>query len=132
MDQIRIKLDQTLGVFESGLNVAGYVPLVSTISGALRVNYGKLEIIGAVAAAGIIAVKALFAGTEQYNEFNHAVEILFTYASHGAANVVRGIIEIFPFVSLATCLPYDLLGHRYSYPFENAASHTPDQSLLLS
>jgi hypothetical protein len=121
MDQIQINLNKVLNSFEEGLNIAGYFPIVSTFSGSLRSTYGELEIIGAVAVAALIAVRALFLinASDRNHELRKAVEVLITYSLHGLANIIRGTIEKFPFVSLVTCLPYDLSGHRFAYPIEN-------------
>ncbi len=121
MNQIQNRLDRALYNVEQGLNTAGYIPLVSTVSGALRANLGKLEIIGSVAAGSLLAIKALFNPTAEgrNRELDKAVEIVITYSLHGLANIFRAILEIFPFVSLATCLPYDhLFKQRFSYPTE--------------
>jgi hypothetical protein len=131
MDKIQINLNKTLNDFEAGLNIAGYFPIVSTFSGSLRISYGKLEIIGAIAVAALIAVRALFLtnDSDRNREFRKAVEVLIDYSLHGFANIMRGTIEVAPFVSLVTCLPYDLWGHRFAYPIQNHQS--PENQLLF-
>lgn len=131
MDQIQINLNKTLNTFEEGLNIAGYFPIVSTFSGSLRIGYGKLEVIGSVAAAALIAIRALFLAnaSDRNREFRKAVEVLIDYSLHGFANITRGIIEDFPFVSLVTCLPYDLSGNRFAYPVRLEQSRE-NQSLI--
>lgn len=123
MSQIQCQLDKTLGVFEKGLNYAGYVPLVSTFSGELRINYGQIEIIGGIIAGALTAIAALFNPNEEERKqgLNKAVEIIINYSLHGMANIFRGVIEMIPFLSWFTCLPYDLAGHRYTYQYENAS-----------
>jgi len=118
MDQIQNDLNKTLNSFEHGLNIAGFFPIVSTISGSLRISYGKLEVIGAIAAAALIAVRALFLvnASDRDLEYKKAIEIFINYSLHGCANIIRGMMEVFPFVSLVTCLPYDLMGNRFAYP----------------
>lgn len=121
-------LNNVQAIVETGLNYAGYVPLVSTLSGAMRINYGKIEVIGAVASAALIAIRA-FANdsqAERAEQLNLALSVITTYSLHGIANIFRGILEMVPLLSLATCLPYDLLKHRYAYPREEA------QPLVLS
>jgi hypothetical protein len=120
MDQIQINLNKTLNSFEGGLNIAGYVPVVSTFSGALRINYGKLEVIGAIAAAVLITFRALFLvnASDRDRELKRAIDVFTCYSLHGVANMIRGILEIVPFVSLATCLPYDLSDKRFAYPVD--------------
>ena len=120
MDQIQINLNKTLNSFEGGLNIAGYVPIVSTFSGALRANYGKLEVIGAIVAGALIAVRALFLvnASDQDRELKRAIDVFTCYALHGVANIIRGVLEVIPLVSLVTCLPYDLSGKRFAYPVD--------------
>lgn len=126
MDQMQINLNKTLNSFEGGLNIAGYIPIVSTFSGSLRINYGKLEVIGSIVAAALITVRALFLAnaSDRDRELKRAIDVFTHYSLHGIANIIRGILEVVPFVSLVTCLPYDLSGKRFAYPvnshsFEN-------------
>lgn len=122
MNDIEDVLDNTFGHFEQGLNIAGYIPLVSSLSGGLRFEYGKLEIIGALAAAAIMCINALFNSdaSEKAVLLNKAGEVVIKYSLHGVANMVRGLFEIVPFVSLVTCLPYDLMGSRFAYIRESS------------
>ncbi len=119
MHPMHAALDKALSTFETVLNYVGYVPFVSTFSGAIRIAYGKAEIIGAIAAGALLAVKALFASdsTQRREEFNYALGIAGTYAVHGFANICRGFVESIPFVNFAG-LAYDLSGTRIRYPFE--------------
>ncbi len=118
------ELNYVLSVVETGLNYAGYIPFVSKLSGSLRISYGQLEVIGAIATAAILAARA-FTNTDlraRAQGLNRAREVFTTYAMHGVANVVRGYIETFSFMGLATCLPYDLLQNRFAYPKEDMAA----------
>ncbi len=58
-------LDQDLYHFESVLNIAGYIIGLSSATGALRMVYGKLEIIGAVALAMIKLIEYSWSETEE-------------------------------------------------------------------
>ncbi|MBS0604210.1 MAG: hypothetical protein JSS60_04120 [Verrucomicrobia bacterium] len=106
--------------------------MVSTFSGGLRINYGKVEVIGGVIAAALTAIVALAQSNADDRErgLNKAVEILATYSLHGIANIFRGAIEMIPLLSLATCLPYDLLGNRLAYPKEGRELHGYSQVTL--
>lgn len=119
MLEIQKNVDHTLSSFEKGLNIAGYVPIISSFSGPLRIGYGKVEVIGAVAFAAILALRAFsLTGLEQEELLNKAVEML-SYTLHGIANIFRGAIETIPLISLFTCLPYDLMfQQRFTYPTE--------------
>lgn len=114
MDQV--KLDITLTTFETGLNYAGYVPIVSSFSAVVRAEYGKIEIICGIAAAVFFAVRALLAEGAQKEFLWKRSEDSLEYVAHGFANIIRAVFECVPFVSLVTCLPYDLCKNRFSYP----------------
>jgi hypothetical protein len=119
MTGMRPCVDRTLASVEHGLNIAGYIPLfgVSTVSGMIRIAYGKLEIIGGVATSAIMGLAALFKSGERERErgLREAFETFGNYSCHGLANIARGVIEAIPFLSLITCLPYDLMGYRFTY-----------------
>ena len=121
MGSLELKLNNAMAPFEQGLNIAGYIPLVSTVSGVLRHSYGKMEIIAGVAAGALFAIVALFNPNAQARQkgLQKAVEVMMTYSLHGIANICRAWIEVVPFLSLVTCLPYDLMGKRFAYPQEN-------------
>jgi hypothetical protein len=116
-----LKLNDALASFEKGLNLAGYVPVLSTVSGTLRSTYGKTLIITGVAGGALLAIVALFNSNakSRKNGLEKAVKFLMTCSLHGIANIGRSRIEMVPFLSLATCLPYDLMGTRFAYPKEN-------------
>jgi hypothetical protein len=123
------ELNHIQSVVETGLNYAGYIPLVSSLSGSLRIQYGKIEVIGAIATGALLAGQAFFEqnGEERSKKLNRAVEVLTTYATHGVANIFRGILEMIPFLSLVVCLPYDLMKNRFIYPQEERAKLRPLQ-----
>lgn len=97
-------LNTALTNLELALNVVGYIPFLSTYSGSLRICIGKIELISALAAAAILTIAGANARTENDQR---PIECL-VYAAHGAGNIARGLIEVFPFLSLLLCLPCDL------------------------
>jgi hypothetical protein len=121
MNEIQGSLDSSLEKFEHALNIAGYVPLVSSVSGVIRAVLGKIEVIGGIATGAILAIAALFNphASQRHAQLNKAAEVAVKYSLHGVANLLRGTIEVFPLLSLVTCLPYDLMGNRFSYFREN-------------
>ena len=110
-------LDSRFEWFEQKLNIAGYFPIVSTISGGIRICFGKLELIGAIVTSAFMAIKALFNPdvAERRQELDKAGHVFVKYAMHGGANILRGSLEMILFLSLVTCLPYDLRGNRFAY-----------------
>lgn len=109
--------DDAMTQFENAMNVAGYVPILSTISGGLRMTYGNIEVVGAIVAAAFLAIQALFTSDSSAKSdlFNQSGKVLVKYSLHGFANCIRSVFESVPFLSLVTCLPYDLMGNRFSY-----------------
>jgi hypothetical protein len=99
-----VVLDASLKCFEKTLNVFGYIPIISTISGSIRAVYGKVELISGL---GIAAISSLSCS---YNRnVDHGLEL----AVHGLANICRAAVEIIPFVNWL-CIPYDL-ANRFEY-----------------
>jgi hypothetical protein len=112
-------LDRNLSQMEGFFNIAGYIPVVSSVTGAARILYGKIEVVAGIAAAAFLAIKALFSGDRSANEWFDKSLMALDYAIHGAANVIRGYIEIVPFFGLLLCLPYDrCFNCRLAYPTE--------------
>jgi hypothetical protein len=99
------------------LNILGYIPIVSTLSGAFRFFLGKLEFLGSL----LFALLKVFLGvftTQTPSKRSHFSEAgyLLSYAIHALFNMFRGCLEMIPFLSLVTCLLYDRLFHlRLSY-----------------
>lgn len=122
LSEVQKKLDHTFTVFEQGLNIAGYIPFfgVSTVTGAVRIEYGLAQIYGSVALAALVGVGSLFNRDASAREqgLKLASKIITTYSLHGFANIGRGCVEMTRYFSLMTCLPYDMANNRYKYPTE--------------
>ncbi|CUI16831.1 hypothetical protein PNK_1214 [Candidatus Protochlamydia naegleriophila] len=107
-------LNNAFETVEKCLNWMGYIPVVGTLSGCARYSFGELQFTMAIAIAAINYVGAVFAENEerQRNLESRTVKSL-EYAVHGCLNMGRAFLEIVPFVSLVTCLPYDLRGEKW-------------------
>ena len=110
-------LDQGFAKLESGLNSIGYIPVVSTISGAGRFCYGKYQLIAAIACGVFIAFSSCVAA-DKSRRLGEAVDIVWEYGVHGVGNMIRGSVEILPLVNLL-CIAYDRTGMRMNYRFEH-------------
>jgi hypothetical protein len=95
----------TIIAVEKALNVFGYVPLVSNISGSLRVVLGKIQLV----ASAVLALIALFVGQPVL-----AISLLICCVN-GLPNIFRGFVENIPVIGNIACLCYDILGGRISY-----------------
>lgn len=94
--------------FERGLNVLGYMPIVSKVSSMIRGMFAIAEIVFGIA-LGILSNLIFIA---QDNEEKHAP---FYYTYHGLLNIPRAFIESFPFAGNFLCLIYDYKGYRIGY-----------------
>lgn len=108
-------LDTRLERFERFLNKVGYIPLVSSFSGGVRIYYGIIESICAVVIGALKFIASLFRSdtNERYILETEAAYSLY-YVEHGLANIGRGIVESIPFVNLF-CIAYDHFASRFSY-----------------
>ena len=96
------RLDESFQSFEKMLNVFGYIPIVSSVSGSVRQVYGNVQVIGGLATA-------VLSSLSNQRQAEHGLEI----AVHGIANMCRSSVEMVPFLNLA-CIPYDM-GNRFEY-----------------
>jgi len=100
MDGIYRNLEEA----ERALNICGWIPVVSLLTGNLRVTAGAVE-----AAAGAAISVAAAAGRDR-ELCGHGLNLLF----HGGMNIVRGNVEMCP-IGHFLCFCYDLSGARYEY-----------------
>lgn len=117
---IQAQIDKGLHKFEKILNIPGYIPVISSFSGQLvRIPYGQLEIIAAVAIGALFIAKGLLSHDAQQRDkdINYGLFVATHYTLQGLANIVRGTVESIPFVNML-CIPYDLFDKRVRYPGE--------------
>lgn len=94
-----------LQFFEKCLDYAGYVPIISTFSGGVRIFLGKVEIITGIGLAAIFLVASL-KSQENKKFYRQEAKKSFDYVIHGIANILRGSIECIRWVNLI-CLVFD-------------------------
>lgn len=104
--EIKGQAEIGLQFFEDCLDKAGYIPYLSTISGGIRIFYGKIEIITGVALAIFLQAAAFFAPDSAQEDLWKETARALDFVVHGLANIARGLFEIFRFVNLI-CLVYD-------------------------
>jgi hypothetical protein len=101
------KLNNCLNSTENALNVAGYIPGVSTLSGAARFTMGKIQFFASAIFVIISVMPILLFGSvpnpRQTKVFNCAKKHL----EHAQANLLRGFIESIPFLGNITMFIYD-------------------------
>ena len=112
------KFERVLARGEESLNLVGYVPFLSTVSGALRSLGGIAQLIVGFSCA--IGYFCSFRYSKQ-SKVKHLLHLKtsLSHGFHGIANWLRAKIEIIPFLSLIFCLPYDrFFKKRFKYSAE--------------
>lgn len=111
-NELRVGLDHFMKSVEKALNCPGYIPIVSSFSGALRATMGKIELIASMFIGAYVLLTT--------GDIDQAIDATVTYAVHGLANIGRGVIECIPLLGNFLCWIYDD-ENRVAYPFENVA-----------
>ncbi|MEI6242245.1 MAG: hypothetical protein WCP39_02440 [Chlamydiota bacterium] len=106
--------DKLIRDVERTLDCFGLIPIVSLVSGSLRILMGQVQAV----AWGVIGMLALMCSMVQpdFHLENVAIQS-FHYAVHGVGNVLRGFVEGCFLVGNITCLFYTLV-FRLRYPSE--------------
>lgn len=111
--------DQELAQIEKGLNIAGYIPVVSYYSGLVRGFMGVTQIVIGVAEEFFLRKKVV--EVEERPVFSNPL------VCHGIANCIRAFVGangsfIGRLLGNAGTLLYDFSGIRYSYYKEEKSS----------
>jgi hypothetical protein len=107
-------VDHALSSAEDWVNKAGWIPVVSLVSGYCRYELGKIQTIASLAYAMIKFVESYFTGEGALKEAKLAAH----YAVHGVGNMARGFVEQIFLLGNVLCLIYDMAGFRMNYPLE--------------
>lgn len=104
-----------LETFERTLNLAGYIPVIGSISAVIRGGYAKIEMITGIA----FAIFSVLHGDPTTASIYLSVGV--TLIAHSLLNAIRMCFELVPFMPLVTTLPYDLyatyvVGRRF-FPY---------------
>jgi len=115
-----VNLDSAQATLEKNVfNKAGYIPLVSTVSGILRQKLGLIQVVSSIAMAIFFAVQSLFLTSPREINAAHAnAKHCLSYALHGIANMFRGGIESIPLLGNAVVYGYDYFEARVGYKTE--------------
>jgi len=116
---------------EGVLNWLGYIPLVSLVSGSLRVIYGTMEVgLGLLLAVKLFAESKISSDNEKLylQEAQHQLQ----YVAHGFANIVRGWVEICFIVGNILTFIYDYFEIRCKYSDEEGGMREVTLSTSLA
>lgn len=109
-------IEKTEVIAEEVLNVMGYVPMISTASGAVRRIYAMVQIITGVALLIITALGSYFNNNKHLQELRHRFK---GQIMNGLGNLTRATVEMVPFFGNITTMIYDnVMGCRQVYVSE--------------
>lgn len=108
MSHITASLERSFAVTERALNSCGYVPVLSTLTGALRLVAGLVQ----TAVASTFSFLLLLAKRPLLSTRYGFI------ATHGLANVCRGFVEMVPLLGNMFCYTHDRSTVRMVYAQE--------------
>ncbi|HNA62027.1 MAG TPA: hypothetical protein PKW79_03005 [Rhabdochlamydiaceae bacterium] len=82
---------------EEGFDYFGYVPIVSTIAGGFRIQYGTVQMVAGIALSVLAGLSFILT---QKEEFRKGSISTLDIVVHGAVNVCRGFIECHRYINL--------------------------------
>lgn len=127
----RFTLEKYLAQTEQVLNLVGYIPMVSILTAAVRSLGGKCQILSGIFLGVFFYIRSYFS-TSKKKIFIQNSHISFSHVIHGLLNIVRGLIEAVPCLSLLLCLPYDrLLRIRFRYSCEHATASPKEEGDVI-
>ncbi|MEI6242149.1 MAG: hypothetical protein WCP39_01950 [Chlamydiota bacterium] len=102
-------VERSFSSAEKVLNVTGYVPFVSSVTGPLRALMGKIQVI----VFAVLAINAYMLGQKAVGER------CVTCILNGFANIVRGTVESVTLLGNLCCFIYDkVMLVRFGYTGE--------------
>lgn len=105
-------------VGEKFLNIPGSIPIVSSISGPVRIAAGQLQAgIGALMTIGGVVAYLTAELEADQAEYRADTTRSAEFAMHGVANIIRGAVESIPLLNLLTII-YDGTHSRFEYRVE--------------
>lgn len=124
---VRVAIDNFVDSLERAASKAAIVPVVGTVTGALKVVGGVIQVTAAIATAILLFIPALATG-----EIKSLGLHSWTHIKHGAANILAGIIEAIPLVGTIASFRRTL---DYDHPFYSGGESRkgkfmPYQSLI--
>ena len=109
--------DRDQASFEKTLNVLGYIPIISSGSGAVRVISSLMTLISSAVKIPLCAIADLFQKNPKGYTFR--IQKHIAYIGHSWANIFRGVVEIAVGFGNILTFAYDRLAGRISYPVES-------------
>lgn len=92
---MNVSLDKSVNNFERTLSTWAATPVIGTIPAAIKVAFGTVQAIVALACAVFEFVPAAVSGNWDFEDY------YWSHVEHGIGNMVAGAFEAIPFVGLA-------------------------------
>ena len=112
--------------YEKVMNILGYIPVISFLSGLVRLIEGAINSAYHTAHFESEADKALGIGAYTEEEMQIAAfnaRKSYDYIKHSEQNMARGCVEmLMPLIGNIVCLAYDIFGGRNKYPAEKGSN----------
>jgi hypothetical protein len=108
--------DRDQASFEKTLNVLGYIPIISSASGVVRMASAVIRLIASAVKIPLCAIADLFQKTPR--GYLYRIQVHTSYLGHSWANFFRGFVELFLIFGNVLTFSYDQLIGRIRYPIE--------------
>lgn len=103
--------------FEKTLNVLGYIPFISSVTGGVRILSSSITLITSAIKLPLCAIADLFQHTPRGYSFR--IQKHISYMCHSLLNIFRGSVEFSFLIGNIMTFSYDSLIGRISYPVES-------------
>lgn len=115
LDQyIFVERDQV--AFEKTLNVLGYIPVISSASGCVRIISSIIQLVSSAVKMPLCAIADLFQATPKGYAFR--IKKHAGFMGHSLSNIFRGCVEFPWFIGNIACFCYDRFIGRIRYETE--------------
>lgn len=111
---IFVEKDQV--TFEKTLNVLGYIPIISSASGCIRIISSSIQLVSSAVKMPLCALADLFQETPKGYAFR--IKKHAGFMGHSLSNIFRGCVEFSCFIGNISCFCYDKFIGRIRYETE--------------
>ena len=112
-----ILVERDQASFEKTLNVLGYIPIISSATGVVRIVSSIITLISSAVKLPLCAIADLFQRTPR--KYSFRIQKHISYIAHSMVNIFRGAIEFSIVLGNILTFSYDRLIGRISYPVES-------------
>lgn len=126
---MNLQLDGFLDTLERAGSTAAVVPVVGTVTGALKVAGGAVQVTAAVACAILLIIPLAIMGEE--GAVDSLMDHCWTHIKHGMGNILAGTLEAIPLVgTIGYIWRNSLYASTINTPYSQLEKFMPYQSLV--